>query len=67
VVWASPRQLHKDTLSLIMLTSWWIWKLLNPAVFDNTPSVGDLLLNTIKAEAWEWADAEVQGLHPLLP
>jgi hypothetical protein len=21
VVWASPRQLHKDTLSLIMLTS----------------------------------------------
>jgi hypothetical protein len=64
---ATPRALRKGTSSMILLTAWWIWKHRNAAVFDNTqPSVASLL-DTIKAEAREWADAGARGVRQLLP
>jgi hypothetical protein len=52
---------------MILLTAWWIWKHRNAAVFDNTqPSVASLL-DTIKAEAREWAEAGARGVRQLLP
>jgi hypothetical protein len=64
---ATPRALRKGTSSMILLTAWWIWKHRNAAVFDNTqPSVASLL-DTIKAEAREWAEAGARGVRQLLP
>jgi hypothetical protein len=51
---------------MILLTTWWIWKHRNAAVFENTrPSVASLL-ETIKAEAHEWAEAGARGVRQLL-
>jgi hypothetical protein len=67
VVWTAPRQLRKGTLSVIMLTAWWIWKHRNAAVFDNArPSVTSLF-NDIVAEARQWADTGARGVRLLLP
>jgi hypothetical protein len=63
----TPRALRKGTSSMILLMAWWIWKHRNAAVFDNTqPSVASLL-DTIKAEAREWAEAGARGVRQLLP
>jgi hypothetical protein len=49
--------MRKDTSLMILLTAWWIWKHRNLSIFDNTrPSVASLL-DTIKAEVREWAEA----------
>ena len=49
-----PRPLHKGTLLVIMLTTWWIWKHRNTAVSDNgRPSVTSLF-DTVKDEARSW-------------
>ncbi|XP_047095402.1 uncharacterized protein LOC124707763 [Lolium rigidum] len=67
VVRTAPRQLRKDTSSVIMLTTWWIWKHRNAAVFDNArPSVTSLS-NDIAADARLWADAGARGVRQLLP
>jgi hypothetical protein len=63
---ATPRALRKGTSSMILLTTWWIWKHRNAAVFDNTrPSVASLLA-MIKVEAREWAETGVVwwGVRP---
>ncbi|XP_071680410.1 uncharacterized protein [Lolium perenne] len=67
VVRTAPRQLRKGTSSVIMLTTWWIWKHRNAAVFDNArPSVTSLF-NDITADARLWADAGARGVRQLLP
>jgi hypothetical protein len=61
VLRATSRALRKGTSSMILLTAWWMWKHRNAAVFNNTqPSVASLL-DTIKAEAREWALLDTQS------
>jgi hypothetical protein len=67
VLCAIPHAVHKGTSLMILLTAWWIWKHHNAVVFDNTrPSVASLL-DMIKAEAHEWAEAGACGVRQLLP
>jgi hypothetical protein len=59
--------LRRGTSLLIMLTTWWIWRHCNAAVFENVqPSVASLL-DTIKAEARSWVHAGAWGIRLLLP
>jgi hypothetical protein len=51
---------------MILLTTWWIWKHRNAAVFDNTRPFVASLLDTIKTEAREWAEAGARGVLQLL-
>jgi hypothetical protein len=62
-----PSCLRKGTSSMILLTAWWILKHRNAAVFDNTRPCVASLLDTIKAEAREWAEAGARGVRQLLP
>jgi hypothetical protein len=67
VVRTARHQLRKGISSIIMLTTWWIRKHRNVAVFDNAlPSVTSLF-NNIRFEARQWADAGVRGVRQLLP
>ena len=48
---STPKALRKGTSSLVMLTTWWIWKQRNTVVFDNvSPNLGGHL-DTIRSEA----------------
>ncbi|XP_051196857.1 uncharacterized protein [Lolium perenne] len=67
VVRTAPRQLRKGTSSIIMLTAWWIWKHRNAAIFDNAQHSVPSLLNDIRTEAQQWADAGGRDVRQILP
>ncbi|PNT72381.1 hypothetical protein BRADI_2g43395v3, partial [Brachypodium distachyon] len=67
VVRSSPPSARKGTMSVVLLTTWSIWKHRNAAVFDNSPPNIASLLDMIKAEARQWFRAGAVGLGTLLP
>jgi hypothetical protein len=70
VVLTAPHQLSKGTSSLIMLimlTTWWILKHRKAAVFDSARLSLTFLVDTIRAEARQWADAGARGVRQLFP
>lgn len=62
----SPACLRKGLSSVIILTTWAIWKHRNAALFDNVTPSCNKLLDDIKQEAALWARAGAKGLDRII-
>lgn len=63
----TPPTLRKALQSVALLVPWMTWKHRNSCVFENARPSIDILVHTIKEEAYLWAKAGATGLRIVLP
>lgn len=64
---AAPHCLRKGFASLVIITSWAIWKHRNAIIFEAAQPSHTQLLSSIKDEARRWGRAGAKGLAAIIP